>query len=81
MENNKKLRQKLKEEIDCLSKLNKLKKEVGDLNVESLLAEKKNIERKKETLYKEVFLYLFCLDSNLKQFSNFNYLPLMIKCI
>lgn len=69
LENNKKLRQKLKEEIDCLSMLNKLKKEVGDLNVENLLEEKKSIEKKKETLCKEVIVLILLRHKYLKYFS------------
>jgi len=69
LENNKKLRQKLREEIDCLSKLNKLKKEVGDLDVENLLEEKKSIERKKETLCKEVIVLILLRHKCLKYFS------------
>jgi len=54
LENNKKLRQKLKEEIECLSKINKLNNDVGNMDVESLIRDKKRINEKTETLLKEV---------------------------
>jgi len=54
LENNKKLRQKLKEEIECLSKIDKLNNDVGNMDVESLIRDKKRINEKSETLLKEV---------------------------
>lgn len=54
LENNKKLRQKLKEEIECLSEISKLKKEVGNMDVNSLIIEKRNIKETSESLQNEV---------------------------
>lgn len=58
MVNNKKLRQKLKEEIKCKSEIDKLKRNVGNMNVDSLFEEKKNIEKEMETLCKEVIIII-----------------------
>lgn len=54
MENNKKLRQKFKEENECLSEIHKLKKKVGNMDVDSLIYEKKSNREKSEILHKEV---------------------------
>lgn len=54
MENNKKLRQKLKEEKVCLSEINKLNEKVGNMDVTNLINEKKINSEKQETYNKEV---------------------------
>jgi hypothetical protein len=54
LENNKKLRQKINEENECLSEIHKLKKKVGNLDVDDLMYEKKSNREKSETLHKEV---------------------------
>lgn len=54
MENNKKLRQTIKEEIKCLNEINKLKDEVGNMDVNNLIQEKRSINENIETLFKEV---------------------------
>lgn len=60
LENNKKLRLKEKEEIECSSNVLKLKEEVGNLDVESLIEEKSNINEKMRALTEEVIiLFLF----------------------
>lgn len=59
LENNKKLRKKLKEKIECLSEINKLKKDVGNMDVNSLIIEKRNIKETSESLHNEVILKLF----------------------
>lgn len=59
LENNKKLRKKLKEEIECLSEINKLKKDVGNMDVNSLIIEKRKIKETSESLLNEVILKLF----------------------
>lgn len=56
MENNKKLRQKEKEETECLSNVLKLKEEVGNLDVESLIKEKSEINEKIRVLSEEVIV-------------------------
>lgn len=61
LENNKKLRQKLKEEDKCLSDINKLKKDVGNMDVNSLIIEKKKINETSESLLNDVILELFFL--------------------
>ncbi|XP_025414138.1 DNA repair protein RAD50 [Sipha flava] len=53
LENNKKLRQKINEENECLSEIHKLKKKVGNLDVDDLMYEKKSNREKSETLHKE----------------------------
>lgn len=60
MENNKKLRLKEKEEIECLSNVLKLKEDVGNLDVEGLIEEKSNINEKMRALTEEVIIsYVF----------------------
>lgn len=61
LENNKKLRQKLKEENECLSEINKLKKDVGNMDINSLIIEKKKIKETTETLLNDVLFELFNL--------------------
>lgn len=66
LENNKKLRQKLAEEIDCLSDIRELKDKVGNLDVTSLILEKKENREKSEHLLQEVILFLIILHSNFR---------------
>lgn len=54
MENNKKLRQKREEEIKCSSEVQKLKDDVGVMDVNKLISEKKEIIAEIEILHKEV---------------------------
>lgn len=63
LENNRKLRQKLTEEIDCLSNIRELKDKVGNLDVNSLILEKKENREKSELLVQEVILFLTILRS------------------
>uniref|UniRef100_A0A2S2NEI3 DNA repair protein RAD50 n=1 Tax=Schizaphis graminum TaxID=13262 RepID=A0A2S2NEI3_SCHGA len=53
LENNKKLRLKSKEEIECLSKINKLHEDVGTMDVSSLISEKLVNRKKAESLLVE----------------------------
>ncbi|KAE9545442.1 hypothetical protein AGLY_000985 [Aphis glycines] len=53
LENNKKLRLKSKEEIECLSKINKLHEDVGTMDVSSLISEKEANRKKAEGLLVE----------------------------
>lgn len=56
MENNKKLRQKKKEEVECLNNIDKLKEEVGNLDVNSLIKEKSNVKEEIGTFIEEVII-------------------------
>lgn len=58
MENNKKLRQKCNEEIKCSSEVKKLKDDVGVMDVNKLISEKKEINAEADALQKEVIFYL-----------------------
>ncbi|XP_025200798.1 DNA repair protein RAD50 [Melanaphis sacchari] len=53
LENNKKLRLKLKEEIECLSKTNKLHEDIGSMDVSRLIDEKDANRKKVESLLVE----------------------------
>ncbi|CAI6346339.1 unnamed protein product [Macrosiphum euphorbiae] len=53
LENNKKLRQKSKEEIECLSEINKFHEDFGTMDVNSLLSEKSTNTNKRRTLVEE----------------------------
>ncbi|VVC25617.1 Hypothetical protein CINCED_3A008104 [Cinara cedri] len=53
LENNKKLRQKSTAEIECLSEIHELKDKVGNLDVNSLIREKKDNREKSEHLVQE----------------------------
>ncbi|XP_060840875.1 DNA repair protein RAD50 [Rhopalosiphum padi] len=53
LENNKKLRLKSKEEIECLSKIKKLHEDVGTMDVSSLISEKLVNRKKAESLLVE----------------------------
>jgi len=61
LENNKKLRQKSKEEIECLSEINKVKEEVGTMDVRSLIREKSDNREKLKSLLVEVILFCFLI--------------------
>lgn len=61
MENNQKLRQKSKEEIECLSEVNKLKEDEGDMDVSSLISERMANRKKSESLLVEVILFCFII--------------------
>ncbi|XP_050538182.1 DNA repair protein RAD50 [Daktulosphaira vitifoliae] len=52
-ENNKKLRNKLKEENKCIAEINNLKTKIGDNDINELLLEKKKIRQTLETFYSE----------------------------
>lgn len=56
MENNKKLRQKIREEIECLSEINKFHEEVGTMDVNSLLRERSTNREQCQALVEEVIL-------------------------
>jgi len=59
LENNKKLRQKLKEEIECLSEINKFHEDVGTMDVNSLLSEKCTNRKQLQALIEEVIVLYF----------------------
>jgi len=66
LENNKKLRQKSKEEIECLSEINKFHKDVGTMDVNNLLNEKTNNRKKMQALFVEVILFCNLINTILK---------------
>ncbi|XP_029343905.1 DNA repair protein RAD50 isoform X3 [Acyrthosiphon pisum] len=53
LENNKKLRQKSKEEIECLSEINKFHEDFGTMDVNSLLSEKSTNTKQRQALAEE----------------------------
>ncbi|XP_050431773.1 DNA repair protein RAD50 isoform X2 [Adelges cooleyi] len=51
LENNKKLRNKMKEEIECINEIQNLKTLIGDTDINILLKEKKKVVQKIESLH------------------------------
>jgi len=72
LENNKKLRQKSKEEIECLSELNKFHEDVGTMDMESLSNEKEANRKQRQALFVEVILICFHIN-NYPEKSNLYY--------